>query len=52
MFKVNNKDNKVNNKANSIVLVSLLLTLKIFHTFEHISRPGLSSFIKIIVDGI
>ena len=33
MFKVNNKDNK----ANGIVLVSLLLTLNIFHIFERVS---------------
>ena len=36
MFKVNNKDTKTTphqNDANGVVLVSLLLTLNIFHTF-------------------
>ena len=32
MFKVNNKDTRMTPMANGIVLVSLLLTLNIFHT--------------------
>ena len=32
MFKVNNKDTRTTPMANGIVLVSLLLTLNIFHT--------------------
>ena len=32
MFKFNNKDTIIKNDVNGVVLVSLLLTLNIFHT--------------------
>ena len=37
MFKVNNKDSKTAKRHHCVVLMSLLLTLNIFHTLSSVS---------------